>query len=190
MATMSILGMYNIYPQLFDNYAVPSGMDKNVIVQNILAECAEFEALYPNPVVFANLIGYWSQAELPVWQRMWDAMQLEYKPLENYNRTEEWNTDTSQNITAEGNADTTENRSVSAFNASDFQNAGKTVTSQNGDNSSNATGKESRTGKAYGNIGVTTSQTMLSQELDVAKKGNMYRLLIESFKERFCLLVY
>ena len=47
-----------------------------------------------------------------------------------------------------------------------------------------------RTSRIHGNIGVTTSQQMLEQELEVAPKLNIMNIIIESFKNRFCLLVY
>jgi len=43
---------------------------------------------------------------------------------------------------------------------------------------------------AYGNIGVTTTQRMLEQEIDIAPRLNIMKVMVESFKERFCLLVY
>jgi len=46
------------------------------------------------------------------------------------------------------------------------------------------------TGNISGNIGVTTSQQMLEQELAIAPKLNVINYIIESFKNRFCLLVY
>lgn len=42
----------------------------------------------------------------------------------------------------------------------------------------------------HGNIGVTTSQQMLESELEVAPKLNIINYITESFKKRFCLLVY
>lgn len=41
-----------------------------------------------------------------------------------------------------------------------------------------------------GNIGVTTSQEMLNQELDVSERTDIYKYISESFKQRFCLMVY
>lgn len=46
------------------------------------------------------------------------------------------------------------------------------------------------TSRIHGNIGVTTSQQMLESELEVAPKLNIMNIIIESFKNRFCLLVY
>ena len=42
----------------------------------------------------------------------------------------------------------------------------------------------------HGNIGVTTSQMMLESELSIAPKLNIINYITESFKKRFCLLVY
>ena len=52
------------------------------------------------------------------------------------------------------------------------------------------TGDDARTLLAYGNIGVTTSQEMLSQELDIAPKLNTISAIVDSFIKRFCILVY
>ena len=41
-----------------------------------------------------------------------------------------------------------------------------------------------------GNIGVTTSQQMLEQELEISVKLNVMKIITESFKNRFCILVY
>lgn len=51
-------------------------------------------------------------------------------------------------------------------------------------------GSSSRSVLAYGNIGVTTSQEMLTAEMEVAKIIQVVPIIIESFINRFCLLVY
>lgn len=43
--------------------------------------------------------------------------------------------------------------------------------------------------KEYGNIGVTTTQAMIEAERNLVK-FNIYDLIIDSFKARFCLLIY
>lgn len=43
--------------------------------------------------------------------------------------------------------------------------------------------------RIHGNIGVTTSQQMIQQEREI-DTFNIYDIIIESFKARFCLLVY
>ena len=51
-------------------------------------------------------------------------------------------------------------------------------------------GGTTRTVLAFGNIGTTTSQTMLQAEIDIAKVINVIPMIVDSFKNRFCLLVY
>ena len=51
-------------------------------------------------------------------------------------------------------------------------------------------GEVTRESQISGNIGVTTSQQMAEAEILVSAKLNVYNYIIESFKNRFCLLVY
>ena len=51
-------------------------------------------------------------------------------------------------------------------------------------------GGTTRTNLAFGNIGVTTSQQMLTQEIEIAKIINVIPYIVDSFKNRFCILVY
>lgn len=86
---LSTLGLYNWDSTIFDLMVIPSALDKPTLVNNLLAETAELEVLYPNPVVFKNLLGVWSAKELDVWNRLYETTQYEYNPIENYNRYEE-----------------------------------------------------------------------------------------------------
>ena len=56
--------------------------------------------------------------------------------------------------------------------------------------SGSSDGNVTRESHIAGNIGVTTSQQMLEQELLVAPKLNVYNYIINSFKNRFCLEVW
>lgn len=51
------------------------------------------------------------------------------------------------------------------------------------------TGRHTKTGRAHGNIGVTTSQQMIQSERDLVV-FNLYDVIAESFIENFCLMVY
>lgn len=46
------------------------------------------------------------------------------------------------------------------------------------------------TRREYGNIGVTTSQQMLQAEMELRSRFNMYEIITQEYKERFCLMVY
>lgn len=69
------------------------------------------------------------------------------------------------------------------------QQYGRTDTLQHGEKIEHE-GNSERTVLAYGNIGVTTSQEMLTQEMEIAKIIEVVPIIVESFKNRFCLLVY
>ena len=47
-SSISILGLYQFDPTIFDNLQLPDGLDKDELVSNILIEGADLEVLYPN----------------------------------------------------------------------------------------------------------------------------------------------
>ena len=51
-------------------------------------------------------------------------------------------------------------------------------------------GEITRENHTSGNIGVTTSQQMLEQEIEISSKLNVINIIVQSFKTRFCILVY
>lgn len=114
---LSPLGLYNWDQTIFDLMQIPSALDKPTLVDNLLAETAELEVLYPNPVVFKNLVGVWSAKQIDIWNRLYATTQYEYNPIENYNRyetgsdsgtgrTSHSGTDTTTETTTHGGKDT------------------------------------------------------------------------------------
>lgn len=87
-ANLSPLGLYTWDNHVFDLMQIPEAMDKDTLIDNLLAETAELEVLYPNPVVFKNLVGVWSAKQIDIWNRLYATTQYEYNPIENYNRYE------------------------------------------------------------------------------------------------------
>ena len=103
---ISPLGLYNWDNTIFDLMQVPQALNKNVLVDNILAETAELEVLYPNPVVFKNLLGVWSAKQIDIWNRLYATTQYEYNPIENYTRYET-SSDSGTGRTTHSGTDTT-----------------------------------------------------------------------------------
>ena len=104
--TMSPLGLYNWDNTVFDLMQIPEELDKDTLVQNLLAETAELEVLYPNPVVFKNLVAIWSNKQIDIWNKLYATTQYEYNPIENYNRYET-GTDSGTGRTTHSGTDTT-----------------------------------------------------------------------------------
>ena len=105
-ATISILGLYRYDSTLFDNFQIPEALDKTVLIDNLLLECAELEVLYPDLDFLKFIIGRWSEKSLPVWDKLYKTTVLEYDPIENYNRIEEWE-ETGTGSATETGTDTT-----------------------------------------------------------------------------------
>ena len=163
--TLSLLGLYQYNEQLFDGLKIPAGVDKDTLVQNLLAETAEFEILYPDTEFMANMIAVWSAKELPVWEKLEETLHYDYDPISNYDRNEE-STNTGESL-----------GKVAGYNAPDLVN------------SSGASTDVKRKARMWGNIGVTTTQQMINEQREVVK-FNISDYIIESFIKRFCLLVY
>ena len=185
-STLSILGLYNYDDSIFENFVVPDGVDSSLAVDSILSDCAELEIMYTDPDWMKLMIAIWSNRELPVWERVYTAITKQYDPLENYNRTENWNqTDTGSSTTGGSNTNT---HKVTGYNSDDWQNQNQDEAYASGTGSSSL--QTYHTSNVKGNIGVTTSQQMLNQELDVSYRTDIYAYIVKSFKNRFCLMVY
>ena len=162
---LSLLGMYKYDNTLFDKLQLPETINKERFINNLLAETAEFEILYPDIDFLRNIIGAWSEKEFVVWEKLEKTTKYDYDPICNYDRTEEWE--------ETGNA----LEKVAAYN------------SENMVNSSGADTKAGRKGRIKGNIGVTTTQQMIAEEREIVK-FNLENYIIQEFIQRFCILIY
>lgn len=104
MALMTVMGLYNYDNTIFDNLMLPDGVDKPTLIDNIVLETAELECIYPTPVFLKTAIGLWSNVQFLTWDRVYTAMNLEYNPIENYDRQE---TETTTGTRAHSGKDTT-----------------------------------------------------------------------------------
>lgn len=197
MANLSIMALYGWDNTLFDLLTLPEGLNKETLVNNICAQLAELEIIYPNPEVMKNLIGVWSTACQYEWNKLYQTMLLEYNPIDNYDRTET-RTLTSQGSgnSADGGSDTFAGNGtgkVAGFNSQNTvtrdENVNSSTSTYGKTNTESFTKTDAETIRSRGNIGVTTSQQMLEQERNIAK-FNLYDTITEEFKLRFCVLVY
>lgn len=212
MALMTVEGLYNYKDTLFNEFNVPDGVDKQIAIDTICMRSREMEVLYPNLEFFAMRIGMWSRKHQYNWKKLYDTTLLEYNPIENYDRMEDWtdtdaetgtnsrNNDIKNTVSNETTNSGTVTEQNTAFNAGLADHAkeisdGDIITNGSGSTTENESGTSKRdlthkrTGRAHGNIGVTTSQQMIQSEREVAM-FNIYDIIAESFVENFCLMVY
>lgn len=182
---------------LFSMLVVPDGIDRDVLINNILLEGGEFEVVYGNPEFMRYAIDIWSKKWYRTFEKWVNALDLEYNPIENYDRIEEYTDDSINDGSSSGTStvnDKTSNvNKITAFDSDAFRNSDSTDSNVDSKgtstNTNHATNKFTHKGRYHGNIGVTTSQQMLQSELDIAK-WNLYEHITDLFLKEFCVLVY
>lgn len=135
---------------LFDLLELPDLIDKETVVDNIMLQGGEFEALYADPEFLRNAIGMWGRKHYYTFDKWAKAQAIEYAPLENYDRQEDWSDtgnrgETSQARRDSGNTRTFDNQdkrtldtevntenTVSAYDSSSYQPSDKAETTNSG----------------------------------------------------------
>ena len=274
---------------LFSKMELPSGLERDLVVNAIMQSGNEFEVLYANPDYMAVQVGLWSRRHYRTFDKWVKALAIEYEPLWNYDRFEKWTDDGTGTRTSTGSngntrtitggytnkgdstnvetrdltqtdesnvketqnltrtddlstdvsgSSTTENKrsamdstayqpytqeSVSSRSETDntgtVKNTGDVTTvgsdtlknggtvknegnnqlvnthndtiqdSGSNEGTENDTTKSVHDGHLYGNIGVTTSQQMLGQELEIAR-FNIYNEIADLFIMEFTIPVF
>ena len=196
LAKITLIGFYNTYADLipiFNDLVLPAGIDKELFINSLLLDAGEFEVLYADPDFFRSAVGIWGKKWYRTFEKWYAALQVKYDPLNNYDRTEEWVTDNTTNVTdsstSSGSTSTTTNKSsYDSSTLTPYESISGTSSGNNSGNS-NVTGSEMKTGRAYGNIGVTTSQQMLQSELEL-QEWNLYQHMIDLFKTELLIPIY
>lgn len=188
-ATQTLLGLYQIGKardkNFFDKLTFPEGIDHDIAVTNILHEAGDFEVLYNDLDLMANACELFSAK----WQRTFEkwlaVMNIDYEPLENYNRLEHWSdSESTSESTSTSTSDATSNSAttdndISAFNASTLQNDTSAATTAATAGHALNQSKHDRLnyfdheGRVHGNIGVMTTQSMYLEEWELSKL-NLY----------------
>lgn len=226
MAKITLIGMHNYTDgHIWDNVVLPAAFNKDQFINTILLNYGEMETLYADPDMMKFAITNW--ANINNWNilKAVTAINIEYEPLQNYDRretrslsgtntgtiTDAGNRSTSVSTTARTVTDRDETNEtehkVSAYDASTYSPDNTDDGSNTLDETVNATGSstgsdisgntrtdnlahsEQETIRAYGNIGVTTSQQMLQSELDLTLY-NIYETFAGIFAFDLLLMVY
>ena len=102
---------------LFDLFELPEAIDKDTCIDNIILECGDFEVLYSDPYFMRSAIGVWSKKHYRTFEKWAAALSIDYNPLENYDRIEEW-TDTENEKSEAGFNDKTKTTTDSTTDSS------------------------------------------------------------------------
>lgn len=213
-ATMSLIGLYNFCPDLFDDMSLPAGIDRDLAINSILLRCGEQEVLYSDPRFLKPAIGVWSDKHYFTFDKWKKALDEEFNPLYNYDRHEEY---TDNKVVNEKTGNKSKNSSVSnsigsntsesedktsAFDSATYQpkdknNASGSSSMNDVSNSVNDTEGSRNNAEVirhdahlYGNIGVTTSVAMLKEFTGFYKDFNIYEQIAGLFADEFIIGVF
>lgn len=153
-AKMSLIAlnrwMNNTNDDLFELLTLPEGIDKEVLTSNILLKGADFEVMYPDPSFMKEAIGLWSKKWYRTFDKWITALSIEYNPLENYDRMEDWTDTSNKGIKTTASRDSENTRTlnnqdkrsvdltdvtqtdVSAYDSSSYQPSNKVTSDQDG----------------------------------------------------------
>lgn len=193
------------HESLFDLMELPEGIDKELAIDTILMKGAEFEVLYASADWMKMAIGVWSKKWSRTFTKWYEALNISYNPLENYDRYEESEdsrtssndaSGKSDNATISRNDDVSVNK-ISAFDSPTFENDSETSMDSTGNTDSKSSfqnfgtesSQDTHSARLHGNIGVTTSQMMLASELDIAR-WNLYEQIADVFLSEFIIPIY
>lgn len=183
----STLYSYHSYLEdgLFVNLSVPAGIDSAVLIDVILAKCGEMCPVWTDPEFMQEMIGVWSSKWSKTFAKWLAAYNADYNPIHNYDRHEEIEDENSASNSGEDSSTVTNTRS--AYNSTAYEPHDKSTVE--GETSSESSGSYTRDAHMYGNIGVVTTQQMLTAEYDIAQ-WNIYENIADIFMMDFCIMIY
>ena len=193
LSKITLIGMNNFSEgHLFDNLNLPEGIDKDILINEIMKRGGEFSLLYPDLEFMKYQIGAWGIKWAKTFERWLAANNFEYEALWNldvtYTRTEEGynsasgskttsentsgtNSETTSGNTSETNSETTSGasdgastneHSKAAYDSGTYQKTEK----DQGENHVTSSGSKSVTlsGNSSGSKSVTLSGTSSGSE--------------------------
>lgn len=216
-----IATLYDYDNSIFNDIYV-KGVSKDQLIEHFLLSYGDLTPVYQDPKYLRRHIT--SVAKSLQWtiDHLWEVSQLEYNPIENYDRMESWTA--SENGTFQkGKVDTEETyqkgtatttfgkksdatHKVAAFNSSTPEIASTDNTTDSGSDSQTfgadtshgsvtngldeSTTNGTHEGRIHGNIGVTTSQQMMQQEIDLSKAYNFLDEVCKLYADKLLIGVW
>lgn len=89
MSRITLIGMYNYEPKLFDALILPEGYDKETFINSLLLEHGEKCVMYSDPDFMYAAIGVWGKKWELELTKIYEALTAKYDPIYNYDRFEE-----------------------------------------------------------------------------------------------------
>lgn len=192
---ITLNGFYGLYKNagedLFSELVLPSKIERETFLDTLFLDYGERGVLYTNPDVFRAMVGAWSRKWALELNRIADTLTDDYNALWNIDRFEDV-TDKTEDEASESTSSATSATSEntrSADNSSTYEPDNKNeFSSSTGDSKANDYTRDfSHTGHYYGNGGVTSSQSLITEEMRLREKYNMYHEACKLFADDLLL---
>lgn len=183
--TLSIMGLYAYDHTIFDNMVLPEEIDRDALINNLVMELAELEVIYPSAPLMKTAIGYWSKTQIRSWNRIALVLYKDYDPFINVSRDEVRTVEEVRDL--EGTNKGTNATKVNAWNNGDVNRnteVGDFKTTESG----NILTKD--TLHIEGDSAIRDAQDVAREEIKLRAEYDVYKYIINDFKQRFCLMVY
>lgn len=206
MGRITLYGFYQYEPDLFKNCIFPEAGDLNLCIEVIMQKSGMLFPFHQALPQLQQNIQNWFHRYYLNFTRMFEALQSDYNPIENYDRKEDWTDTPNVDYTKTGghtndiendNFISGENK-VSAFNSSVYEPNTTTSSDSNGSSKetfqyqsekTSETGTRTHSGRMHGNIGVTTNQQMIESEIAL-RQYDIYQNIADLFEKEFLIQVY
>ena len=196
MATINFFDILALEPNFFAEADIDERIDRVKLSQSILRRCGTLLPVYTNSTLFKFFSDIFFSEKKETISKLLDTVKAEYNPIDNYDRTETIERTSTleagigNDITVTPNIE--QEDLISAHDSSEYAPKSKTtnrgeekrVTKQSGENKT----IEKVTTKTHGNIGVTTTQEMLTQERKIAL-FDIYQWIAIEFEQQFFICV-
>lgn len=183
---ISIFGMYQYDPTLFDDMSLPTQLDHDTLVYNLVSELAEMEVLYPSPDFLKQAITFWSAKRLNSWQKMADVLTEDYDPFVNIKRDEVRTIVQDRDL--KGTSTGTNTQKTNAFNSG--TGTERETIAADGETTDTGTVTTTEHFHVEGDSAITDAQDVMKKEVEVRQLYDIYDIIIKDFRDRFCLRVY
>lgn len=187
---------------MFDDCSVPAGLDFYRVKGAIIMRCGLLTPLYSEPTTQRLATQQFFAENRWNFEHLVKILQAEYSPIENVfeDRTEseliERSHSDSGNFSSSVSSTVNTERKISAENVSTYSpdnQETETGTDQK-------TGTDSRTGKSgenkgltmsrHGNIGVTSAEQLINEEIDLIDRFNPYRFIADLYEKELMIGLY
>lgn len=196
MAAINFFDILTLKPNFFDDADIDSRLDKAEIKMAILERCGTLLPLYTNSEMFKTFSDSFFARRKYIITKLIDTTELEYNPINNYDReetiTREYNDNGSNTGTIGNVGNNGYEDKVSSYDSDEYQPKEKRDSNVNTTETRNLAdtrvGTEKTTTRTKGNIGVTSTQKMIKEERKVVL-FDVYNWIAIEFEQHFFICV-